>query len=155
MLPDDIKEELRAGILTEIPFVCLTFDHDTLSEPIRLVNDSQDMVRSVGTFLRFPFSYRDYVKGDAEFPTAEITADNVDERIMVNLRGLPSPRPTVTYECVLSGDVNTVVEGPMEFVCLGFSATLQTISLRIALDFSFLNDSFPKGIFSPGNRGTV
>lgn len=154
-LPSAIQEELRAGLLTEIAYVCLTFDHDSLSEPVRVVNNTEDVVRSAGTFVAFPFVYRDYVKGDAEFPTAEVTADNVDRRIMNALRGLPAPLPTVTYECVLSGDVNTVVEGPMEFVVLGFSALLTTISLRIALDFGFLNDAFPKGIFSPGNRGTV
>jgi hypothetical protein len=151
LLPDDIAAELRKGYLTEVALVCLTFDHPDLSDPILVVNNSEDVVRSAGTFLRFPFTYRDYVKGDSDFPTAEVTADNVDDRIMTALRGLAAPRPTVTYECVLSGDVNTVVEGPMEFIVLGFTATVQTISLRIALDYSFLNDAFPKGIFSPGN----
>ena len=154
-LPADIQEELRAGLLTEIPFVCLTFDHPTLGTPVRCVNNTENVVRSAGTFIAFPFTYRDYIRGDHDFPTGEITADNVDRTIMTALRGLPAPLPTVTYECVLSGAVNTVVEGPMEFVILGFSATVHTISLRIALDYSFLTDAFPKDIFSPGNRGTV
>lgn len=154
-LPADIQEELRAGLMSEIPFVCLTFDHPTLSDPILVVNNTEDVVRSAGTFVAFPFTFRDYIRGDNDFPTGEITADNVDRTIMTALRGLPSPMPTVTYECVLSGDVNTVVQGPMEFVVLGFSASLHTISLRIALDYSFLSDAFPKDIFTPGNRGTV
>lgn len=149
LLPDDIAAELRRGYLSEPPLVCLTFNHADLVGPIRLVNNNEDIVRGEHTFTAFPFTYRDYVRGDSDFPTGEITADNVDERIVTALRGLPSP-PTVIYEAIIGSDV---VQGPMEFLVLGFAAAVQTISLRISLDFNFLSDAFPKDVFSPSNRG--
>jgi hypothetical protein len=134
----------------EILLICLTFDHDDLASPIRLVNDTQDLVRSAGTFTAFPFDYQDYVRGEDQTAEVIITADNVDQRIIEALRGLSS-RPTVTYELVLRSSPNTIEKGPIEFEIVGFEAALGMISLRASPARAFLGYAHPKDYFSPGN----
>lgn len=139
-----------AGWTEEIWLECLTFDHPDLPDRIRLVNDKQNLVRSSGTFVAFPFVFQDFVRGDEQSVQAVITADNVDQRIVETLRGL-SGVPTVTYEAVLHSAPNTVIKGPMEFEVMGFQAALGTISLRISFALGFLNEAFPALYHAPWN----
>lgn len=141
-----------AGWTDQIFLECLTFEHASLDAPIRLVNDRVDLVRTAGTFIAFPFAFQDFIKGDEQQVVANITADNVDQRIITELRGI-STKPKVTYEAVLLDSPNTVEKGPMEFEVLGFQASLQTISLRISFALSFLSEAFPRDYFGPSNRG--
>lgn len=140
-----------AGWTDEIWLECLTFEHDTLDAPIRLVNDKQDLVRAAGTFIAFPFTFRDFVRADDQSVEAQIVADTVDQRIIYAFRGITG-KPVVTYEAVLHGSPNTVERGPMQFELMGFQANLTTISLRVSFAFSFLSDAFPAGYFAPWNR---
>ena len=139
-----------AGWTDEIWLECLTFDHDSLASPIRLVNDKQDLVRTAGTFTAFPFTFQDFTRADDQSVVAMITADNVDQQIITALRGITG-KPTVTYEAVLHDSPNTVERGPMDFEVLGFQTNASTISLRVSFALSFLNEAFPKDYFAPWN----
>ena len=130
---------------------CLTFNHPDLSEPIRIVNDRVNLVRTAGTFLAFPFEVTLYQQSDESIAQARITADNVDQRIILELRAIQDDRPRVTYEAVRQTAPNTVIQGPMEFEIQGFVADVGTISLEVAFALDFLNQSFPKDYFTPGN----
>ena len=143
-----------AGWTEQIWLECLTFDHPTMTAPIRVVNDKVDLVRTAGTFIAFPFSFQDFVRADDQAVTAAITADNVDQRIITALRGVVG-RPTVMYEAVLHDTPNVVERGPMDFEVLGFQANAASISLQISFAFSFLGEAFPKGYFAPWNAATV
>jgi hypothetical protein len=133
---------------------CLTFDHPSLTSPIRLVNDKADLVRTAGTFIAFPFTWRDRVQADEQTVTGMIVADNVDQRIIQSLRGITG-RPTVTYEAVLYDSPNTVERGPMEFEVIGFQTNMTTISLSVAFAFSFLGEAFPKDYTAPWNATAI
>jgi len=153
LLPQSVQEKLRAGAMDEIPLVCLTISHPNLSPSIRLVNDRADLARSAGTFNAFPFTFKLGNRSDSEIPFGEIIADNVSEDIITGIRGLASVRPKILYECVFVSEPDDVVQGPLEFVLVGASAPMATVTLQIALDYEFLNSAFPKDIFSPTNRG--
>jgi hypothetical protein len=142
-----------AGWTDEIWLECITFDHASLAEPIRLVNDKVDLERTAGTFIAFPFQFQDFVRGDGQSVEAQISADNVDQRILSALRGIVG-KPTVTYEVVLHGTPNTIERGPMEFEVLGFSTNLTTVSLRVSFALSFLDSAFPKDWVAPWNAAT-
>ena len=139
-----------AGWTDEIWLECLTFEHPSLVAPIRLVNDKVNLVRSAGTFIAFPFVFQDFVRSEDQAVIAQITCDNVDQRLLEQFRGIVG-RPTVTYEAVLYDTPNTVERGPMEFEVLGFSTNLTSVSLRVSFSMSFLGEAFPQGYFSPWN----
>jgi hypothetical protein len=130
---------------------CLTIAHPSVTT-IRLVNDRQDLTRSAGTFIAFPFRARLQPKSEDRIAEAEIIADNVDQRIITALRGL-SDGATATYEVVLADTPNTVEAGPFEFEIMGFSADAATITLRVSGDYRVLNEAWPKDYFAPWNAG--
>lgn len=133
----------------EIFLECLTIEHPSISA-IRIVNDRADLTRTAGTFTAFPFRARLHARSEERIAEAEIVADNIDQRIVLALRGL-SDGATVTYEVVLRDSPNTVEQGPFEFEVQGFSVDAQTITLRIGFALGFLNESFPKDFFAPSN----
>lgn len=137
---------------SEVFLECLTIDHDDFDNPIRLVNDKVDLVRSSGTFIAFPFRARLHARSEERVAEAEIVADNVDQRLIQHLRGL-SAGATVTYEVVLLDTPNTVEQGPFQFEIQGFTADAATITLKISFALGFLNEAYPKGWFAPWNAG--
>lgn len=139
-----------AGWTDEIWLECLTFDHPSMNEPIRVVNDKVFLERTAGTFFAFPFTFQDFIRGDSQSVEAQIVADSVDQRIILALRGIVG-KPTVTYEAVLRDTPNVVERGPMEFEVLAFSTNLTTISLRVSFALSFLSEAMPKDYFAPWN----
>lgn len=133
----------------EVFLECLTITHPDITT-IRVVNDRQDLTRSAGTFTAFPFRARLHARSEERIAEAEIVADNIDQRIVLALRGL-TDTAVVTYEVVLRDSPNTVEQGPFQFDVHGFSVDAQTISLRVGFALGFLNEAFPKDWFAPSN----
>lgn len=150
MIDQTTLQALLSPQTDEIILQCLTIEHASLGSPIRLVDDRQDLVRTEGTFIAFPFEFQDFVRGDDRAVEAVITADNVDQRIIDALRGVVG-RPTVTYEVVRRSAPNVVQRGPMQFEFMGFQASLGVVSIRITFDYASLNEAFPSAVFSPSN----
>lgn len=158
-----LSQEALQGILasaTDVIYLeCLTISHSDLPDgPIRLVNDRHDMIRTAGTFLAFPFQVRPPSQSNDRSPTLDITADMVDQRIMLGLRPLVGSRERalITYEVVTAGQPNTVEWGPVEFSLDTLSTDgVETIKLRASFSLGLMADAFPKLLFTPGNRGGV
>lgn len=140
-----------AGSTDEVWLECITIEHPSIAT-MRLVNDRVDLVRSAGTFVAFPFSVRLHVRSDEMNAMAEVVADNVDQRVILALRGL-AHGATLKYEVVLASSPNVVEQGPFEFEIKGFSANVSTVSLSVSFAMDFLNESFPKDYYAPWNSG--
>lgn len=152
------QDELQEALAQDVDVAwleCLTFEHPDLSEPIRIVNDQVDLERSAGTFLAFPFVAVLHQRADDSIAKGRITADNVDQRIVSDLRAIQEDRPRVTYEVVRHTAPNKVIKGPMEFEIQGFVADATTVSLEIAFALDFLGEAFPKDYFTPGNASST
>lgn len=136
------------------PFLdCLTITHPDLAEPLRLVNDKVDLVRTAGTFAAFPFEVQDFARSDESIAEAVITADTVDQRIIEAMRSIQNPRPVVVYEGVFADAPNEVEHGPMTFEVQGFVADQGTIAMKVAFKLDMLGEAFPRDYFTPGNAG--
>lgn len=87
----------------EVWLVLVTLEHDDLEEPIRVVNNIEDIESRGLTFLGCPFEL-DPPGDDADGPTeARLRIDNVNREIVVANRSITSP-PTVTIEVILASD---------------------------------------------------
>jgi len=157
-----LSQQALQGILasaTDVVYLeCLTISHTNLPATIRLVNDIQDLVRTAGTFIAFPFQVKPPTQSSDRAPALDIVADMVDQRIMIGLRGLVGyrERATVTYEVVTHQQPNTVEWGPVEFTLDNISTDgIAKIKLRASFSIGLLNDAFPKALFSPGNKEGV
>jgi hypothetical protein len=131
----------------EVFLACLTITHAMLAAPIRLVDDTKDLIRAAGTFSAFSFAITVPPQQDDKLPSVKLTVDNVDRSIAVALRSISSPA-SVSLEIVLASSPDTVEQGP-------FALTLrnaQIVADAVVCDLMFedlLNEPFPKNYFTP------
>jgi hypothetical protein len=155
-ISQDALQGMLASATSVVYLECITINHSTFEAPIRLVNDRQECVRTSGTFLPFPFLVTPPAQTNDRAPALDITADMVDQRIMLGLRPLVGhrERATITYEVITAQHPNTVEWGPIEFSLDSVSTDgVATIKLRASFSLGLLGDAFPKLLFTPGNRG--
>jgi len=132
---------------------CLTISHPDIST-IRLVNDTQNLTRTSGEFLRFPFEVSAATQIQDRPPAIDIRGDAVDQTIVQGLRELAGKRQRaeITYEIVLSDSPNTIEFGPVKFEFDSMSADSATrVTVRASFLKGALNDAFPAGQFAPSN----
>lgn len=141
---------LQAVLAQETPEVflsCLTLTHPNLAVPIRVVNNTQDLVRAAGTFTAYPFEITFPSQEEDRLPQPRLRIDNVDRGILVALRALRGP-VTVTLDAVMASSPNTVEAGPFVFSLRG--APYDANAIEGVLGFEdVLNEPFPKDTFTP------
>ncbi len=155
-LTDAARQEAYARNSDAAWLLCISITHPTLQEPLRLVGDNKDMVRTVGgqsvTFKAFPFEF--VLPGDdPDNPTKvgvtiyDGPVDGDGTTLTQILRGL-RPAPQLTAECVTSKDPDTVEQGP-------FDMTLRerdSVEGQITAEFGYediLDDAYPGNTISP------
>lgn len=149
------QKALQSAQTDEVFLECLTITHPTMAEPLRLVNDRQDLARTAGTFQRFPFQITAPVNDEQRMPELRISIDNVDQRIVTAIRSLAGDpdEVTITYEVVLHSSPNTVEYGPIDFRLDGVQNAPQTLQLVCSFHRGFLNAGFPGRLIAPSNAG--
>ena len=146
-------QAVLASATEKVFLECLTISHPDINT-IRLVNDTQDLTRSAGTFFRFPFEVTASTQVQDRPPAIDIRADAVDQRIVQGLRELAGKRQRaqIVYEVVLADTPDSIEFGPVKFEFDAMSADSAT---RVTVKASFLrgalNDAFPSGQFAPSN----
>lgn len=134
---------------------CLTIEHPDI-DTLRLVNDKQNLTRTEGEFIRFPFSVTAPEQSQDTPPTIDITADIVDRRVLTEIRSLAGKRSQgdITYEAVLADSPNTVEFGPSTFKFESVSTNgLTSATIKGTFLLGALNDAFPARQFAPSNAG--
>lgn len=128
----------------------MTITHPTLGTPIRLVNNTKDIVSRGNTFTRSAFNFTPPAQVEDGEPTASIEIENVSRIIEEVLAGLTS-EPTFTGEVVLASSPDTVQLGP--FVLPLSSAELTQNSIRLTLGFAnpLLMRVFPNVRYNSGD----
>jgi hypothetical protein len=84
----------------EVWLVLLTIEHNEIDAPIRVVNNTEDIVSRGQTYIGFPFDF-ELPGEDADAPT------KARRRIVEAVRTISSP-PLVTLEVILASAPDTV-----------------------------------------------
>ena len=111
----------------------LTITHPTLGSPIRLVNNTSNVVSRGHVFTKSAFNFTPPAQVEDGEPTAMIEIENVSRIIEEVLSGLTS-EPTVTGEVVLARSPDSVQIGPFELPLS--SAELTQHSIRLTLGYA-------------------
>jgi hypothetical protein len=136
-----------AGRTGQTLLTLLTISHADLVAPIRVVNNSQDIVSRGETYQWMPFEIQ--IPGDSgeSIPRATIAIYDPSRAIASAVRNLPSA-PTVTLEVIVAAAPDTVEAGP-------FAMTLKNVSwdeLSLTAELSYegiLNEPYPGDTFTP------
>lgn len=144
----------------QVPVLLLTFDHEDLTEPIRISTDNADTFVYEAETVRGTISRgNNYVycpvtlalpdDSDESISKATMEIDNVDRRILQTIRGISSP-PTITMELVLAASPNTVEASFANFSLVDVTADVMTVQGTFSLG-SFLSEPYPGGSMLPSN----
>lgn len=134
---------------------CLTITHSAITT-LRLVNDKQDLVRTAGTYVRFPFKVTAPEQETGTPPRLQITCDIVDQRVVQAVRLLAGKRERakIVYDVVRADAPDSIQWGPVEFEFSSASTSgLSTMTIDATFMLGALNDAFPHRLFSPSNAG--
>lgn len=89
----------------EVWLVLLSLSHPDLGEPLRVVNNTEDIVSGGHTFYALPFDLE--LPDDGPEPgVARLRIDNVSREIVTLVRSIVAP-PTVTIDVVLADQPDT------------------------------------------------
>lgn len=103
-----VRQAIEAPNTGVVPLFFLTFDHNDLDQPVRIVNDVIDYTYQAVSWIGFPFEAT--LLGDGETPPrAMLRVQNVDRRIGELLLAVPTPLE-VTLEVLTSLDFTDGVE---------------------------------------------
>lgn len=148
-------QAVLASATEKVFLECLTITHSDI-DTVRVVNDAKDLERADGTYQHFPFRVSAATQTQDRPPAINITADAVDQRIVLALRQLAGSRELalIKYEIVLADTPDTVEFGPVNFEFDSLSGDSAT-QVQITASFlkGALNDAFPSLQFAPSNAG--
>lgn len=76
------KSTLAQVSAPEVGLILLVLVHSSLSEPVRIVNDVEDLISNGDTFIGLPFRCILPDDFDGQLPKAQLTIDNVGKELM-------------------------------------------------------------------------
>lgn len=131
----------------EVFIELLTINHASLTDPIRLCNNGEEIVSNGLGYS--PASFKAELPADAEDrePRALMSVSNVDQSIVGLVRGLKG-RPTFTIAVVTASEPNVYEFAPHSFDVISVRGDVN--ALQFEMVFSELaQETFPKLHFSP------
>lgn len=133
---------------TEEVFLCLLeLSHPAITT-VRLVNNTDPVVRTDGTYQPYPFEAVLPDDTDSASPQVQLRIDNIDRevtRVLRNLYGIPR----CTLRVVLASNPDHDEMGPFEFAVLGIEYDAMVISASIGYEEDFLNQAVPAQSYIP------
>lgn len=127
----------------------LEIDHADLVAPIRLVDNTEDVVSNGNTYTAFPFAVSLPPDQEGELPRVQLVIDNVTQLLIAEVRSISSPF-TVSLSVIMASDPDTVEAGPWAFEAKSAEYDVQRMTCTLAYE-SLLQEPFPYLLYTPGN----
>jgi hypothetical protein len=133
----------------EVFLVLLKIEHPSIT-PIRIVNNTETVVITDGTYNPYPFEAVLPDDTDNPSPLVQLRIDNCDRAVIEQIRSIVGV-PTCTMSVVLASNPNVVEVGPFVFSILHADYDALTINARIGYEEDFLNQAVPAQSYTPTN----
>jgi hypothetical protein len=142
-------QELFAEESSSVLLILLIIDHDSLPEPIRVVNNNVNVDYDSKTYIAFPFKISLPGETDENIGDVALEIDAVDQTIINTIRSLNS-RPSASIIVIRApsvGNIEKVLE-LNDFVLSNVSYTALTLRAKLGYQEQFLTQKATKDIFS-------
>lgn len=133
----------------EVLLVALTITHPDITT-LRLVNNTQPVVRAAGTYQPYPMQLSLPAQRDDQLPQVDIVIDNVDREVLRQIRTV-SGVPQVTMEVILASSPDTVEAGPFDFALKQVNYDVLAITGTLGYEDDILNQRVPAMDYTPTN----
>lgn len=122
--------------------ICLRISHPDLAQTYRIVDNTQPVVRTDGTYQPYSFAIHLPAQVEGQVPQVNILVDNIDLEVSRAIRNLVG-RPKVEFEVVLASQPNVLEAGPYDFSLLNATVNALVITGTLGYEENVLNQAFP------------
>lgn len=133
---------------TEEVFLCLLEITHPDIETVRIVNNTEKVVRLDGEYVPWPFEAVLPDDTDTASPQVQLRIDNCDREVVRKLREL-SGVPKCALRIVLASNPNHDEVGPFGFSILSAEYDAMVISVMLGYEEDFLNQAVPAQSYIP------
>lgn len=152
-MANNLSNELIAQLFAQEssdPFLTLvTLTHESFTAPIRLVNNTKDIVSRGNTFAAFPMKIRLPMDDGETARDFSIQFDNVSLELIEEIRTVTT-QISVKLEMILASLPDVVQMAQDELAINSVTYNSQSIVAKIVLD-SFLNVEMTSERYNPSN----
>jgi hypothetical protein len=143
------RQSAYAPETADVWLALVTIDHDDLAEPIRVVNNTENITSRGDLFVGFQFELTLPDEREEAASHARITMDNVSREIAESVRSISSA-PTVTLEVIRADDPDTVEMSWPFYRLRNVTWNALKVSGDLVLD-DFTSEPYPAGNFTPAS----
>lgn len=144
----EYKSTIAGTSAPEAPIVLLTINHDALPEPVRVVNDTQEITSNGALFLACPFRCELPDDFEGQLPRARLAVDNVGRDLMYWIETSSGGQgSTVTFSQVMRSRPNQI-EWSITMYLYNVTANWQEVSGDLGFDNLFGRPSVQM-VYSP------
>ncbi len=142
------RQAVNAQDTSEVILILLELDQTDFPAPVRVVNNTQDIVSNGQTYIAFPFVLELPDDIEENLPEAILSIDNIDPSILIpSIRGATGPINAI-INIVMASDPDTIEAGPFNFTIRRVDYTDKLISATLEPE-AILSEPFPSGVFDP------
>ena len=127
--------------------VLLDVTHPSLMDPIRLINDYNQVVIGPDTYLPYPFEFTLPDEQDDREPQASLVIDNTDRMLVANIRSMQGP-PNIQARIVRGQNPTDIEWGPIDFIVRSVQYDAHYIRFRLTF-LNYSEEPFPFIVFTP------
>jgi hypothetical protein len=143
-------QAMLAQDTVEVFVPLLRIEHSGLAEPILLAYNTEQVVRSDGTYLPYAFQINLPKQVEDETPTLSVTIDNTDLEVNDKIRSLVG-QPSVTFMVVLASNPESVEAGPFPLSLQQVDADAQSITGTLGYEMDIFAQQVPAQQYLPTN----
>ena len=130
----DFKKTINSVSASESPLILLQIDHPNLPDPIRVVNDTEDLTHNGNAYSRFAFRLTMPDDPDTALPQARLELDNVGRELVQWLEAADwNQNTTATITQVMRSRPN-VAEYSITMDMSDIQITPNVVSARLGFD---------------------
>ena len=141
------RRAVNAQETDKVFLLLLSLDHEDLAEPVRVVNNTQDVASRGDTYIAYPFEIALPDEDPDSVVRVTLRIDNVDREIVKNLRAISSPL-SVGLEVIMAASPDTVEAGPFNMTLVSAEYDALTVTGELAFE-DVLNEPFPGHSYVP------
>lgn len=131
------KSTLAEVNATESPLILVEINHDDLVDPIRVVNDMQDVTSNGNLYIAYPFNCTLPDDYENQLPKAKIVIDNVGRELMYWIETSGGGQDsTCTFKQILRSNPD-LVEWEVTMSLFNVQVTMQSVSAELGFENLF------------------
>lgn len=137
-MPIDYSSEYKSTLALvsapEAPIMLMEIAHSALTEPVRVVNDTEDITSNGELYIACPFRYVLPDDFEGQIPKAKISIDNVGKDLMYWIETSNGGNGSVvTFKQIMRSRPD-LVEAEIEMQLQSVSATMKEISAELGYE---------------------